>query len=51
MARYVILQKREQENMSKDMAFCRSRDVFHGKQLLKTATKTGLDALKIASKK
>ena len=44
----------EQENMSKDMDFYHSREIYltnTGKKLLDTSTKAGLDALKPPSKK
>ena len=40
--------------MSKDMDFCHSEEIYipnTGKKLLDTVTKTGLDALKTASRK
>ena len=51
---HVILQNQDRENMSKDMDFCHSREIYlrnMEKKLLNTAIKTGLDTLKTVSKK
>ena len=49
MTRY--FKNQEQVNLSKDLSISRNLPNKYGKQLLDTATKTAVDALKIASKK
>ena len=50
----IILQNHEQEKTSKDMDYCHMQEIYPTnirKKLLDTATKTRLDAAKVASKK